>query len=144
MTFCLWSILFSVTGRLRWSSASKGQGRPLLLGGNHQLGHRLRWGQPARRLHTDIQVCTVDPADRHLEASRWRRQRSRSSSLVEQLHHGQQATNRQLQRTEQLLRWWSDQIMNEQSVCQCDSSGSQVTLFILKITQEIECGTEGS
>lgn len=59
-------MLSCVPGRLWWTSAGEGQGRSLLPGGHHQLGHRVCRGQSARGLHKDIQVCPLDPADGHV------------------------------------------------------------------------------
>lgn len=54
------------SGRFRRPVAGQGQGRTLLLGRHHKLGHRVRGGEPAGRVHQDIQIRALDHANGHV------------------------------------------------------------------------------
>lgn len=55
-----------VPGRLGRAAPGAWQGRTLLPRRHHIVGHRLRRGQPARRLHQDLEVRAVDFEERHV------------------------------------------------------------------------------
>lgn len=48
------------------SPAGSGERRSLFPGGHNFVGHRVRWGQPSRGLHQDIEVRAVDTQECHL------------------------------------------------------------------------------